>query len=590
MKAMQDQVAAESERLKTLEEELSARSAEHAEQAALIKVQAEHLLEAQERIEADRKAVKEREAAIRQAEESREALQEQLRLRSEELANRQRELDERTNLLNAQADELANQLKQIDELRADATSARRLTEEEAAILDDRDEKMGAAEATIAEQKRQLEEAQSRFELEQAEAAERLAKAKAEIEELKEALSARTKELLDQMPDLEQRAQAALDRTSQAREAMRSQLAELHAYAVKSQEDLQTVRSQVQDELNRLHEQEQALNRAKSEHRLAVSSFRQQLIEWQSRFSNMKQALHQGETRLDRREKEVQATAEQLAERAEKIQQQEHEVTEKQSEVDRHLGDMQSWFRKKFREIAETRWSKHRSQPSGDSGILPLPARPESSTHPPSPIPHPSEEGVILPLPDDLDPADRKLGELLRTLNIVDRETLHAMWDEARRQRRTLRQVLLSGGYLTLYQLALIESGNLSGLMLGRFRVIDRLLSTPREAIYRVFDPQHSSKFQVPSSKSEAEPGSWNLELGTCLLRHLGEAEMLDAVRPDEYRQRSAPSAIWLIRTWPRRSKCSKSMAGPRSCKNGCKAYRAVIGRPPCRCQAFGIDS
>src|SRR5205807_5754604 len=108
------------------------------------------------------------------------------------------------------------------------------------------------------------------------------------------------------------------------------------------------------------------------------------------------------------------------------------------------------------------------------------------------------------------------------LNIVEKDTLHSLWDEARRQRRTLRQVLLSGGYLTLYQLALIESGNLSGLMLGRFRVIDRLLSTPREAIYRVFDPQMAAD---------------SPEAGTCLLRHLGEAELLDAVRPDEYRQR-----------------------------------------------------
>jgi hypothetical protein len=538
LRTMQEQIASEGDRLKSLEEEINARSAEQAEQTALIKVKAEQLLEAQERIEADRRAVKEREAAIRQAEESREALQEQLRLRSEELAIRQREIDQRSQQLTAQAEELAKQLQQVEELRSDAASARRLTDEEAAILDDRDDRMRAAEATIVEQKLQLEESQARFEIEQAEAADRLTKAKAEIEELKIALSVRTKELLDRMPDLEQRAQTALDRTSQARETMRSQLAELHAYTLKSQEDLQAVRTQVQDELSRLREQEQALNRAKSEHRLAVSSFRQQLIEWQGRFAGMKQALHQGEARLDRREKQVQETATQLAERAEKIQQHEHEVSEKRTEVDRHLGDMQSWFRKKFREIAETRWSKFggqesgaRSQESGvsdqgsgDSGILPLPARPDDSAHPSSLIPHPSEEGVILPLPDDLDPADRKLGELLRSLEIVDRETLLAMWDEARRQRRTLRQVLLSGGYLTLYQLALIESGNLSGLMLGRFRVVDRLMSTPREAIYRVFDPQ------ARSPKSDADAG-------TCLLRHLGEAEMLDAVRPDEYRQR-----------------------------------------------------
>jgi uncharacterized phage infection (PIP) family protein YhgE len=526
LRAMQEQIAAEGERLQKLDEEISAKAAEQAEQAGTLTARAEQLDEAHERVEADRRALKERDAALRQAEEAREALQEQLRLRSEELANRQREIDERTRQLDEQARELGEQIKQIEDLRADATSARRLTDEEAAVLSQRDEKLRAAEETIADQRRQLEESQARFEAENLEAEYRLNRAKAEIEELKDALSARTAELLGQMPDLEQRAQAALDRTTQAREAMRAQLAELHAYALKSQDDLEAVRTQVQEELGRLRDQEQSLSRARSDHRLAVSSFRQQLIEWQNRFAGLKQALHHGESRLDRREKEVEAAAHELAERAERVQQQEVEVTEKRAEVDHHLDDMQAWYRKKFREIAQTRWSKFkgqgtgdRSQGAGDSGILPMPARPETEH---SVASTQSSEGVILPLPDDLDPADRKLGELLRTLNIVERDTLHALWDEARRQRRTLRQVLLSGSYLTLYQLALIESGNLSGLMLGRFRVIDRLLSTPREAIYRVFDPQ------VVGDAAEA---------GTCLLRHLGEAEMLDAVRPDEYRQR-----------------------------------------------------
>ncbi|HKB04053.1 MAG TPA: hypothetical protein VKD90_17655 [Gemmataceae bacterium] len=526
LRAMEDQMAAESDRLKALNEELSAKSAELAEQAGLIKAKAEQLLEAQQRVEADRRALREREAAFRQAEEAREALQEQLRLRSEDLVARQREVDERTRQLDAQAKELADQLGQLEELRADATSARRLTDEEAAILAQRDEKLRAAEQTIADQRQQLAEAQARFEQEQVEGEERLAVARAEIEELKDALAVRTEELLGQMPDLEQRAQAALDRTAQARDAMRAQLAELHAYAVKSQEDLSAVRTQVQEELIRLRDQEQAMNRAKSEHRLAVSSFRQQLIEWQNRFAGMKQALHQGESRLDRREKEVAATALQLAERAEQIEQAEQEVTEKRTEVDRHLGDMRAWYRQKFREIAETRWSKYRgreigdmSQGVGDSGILPLPQRPEAPI-PPQYSALPSGDSDILSLPHDLEPGDRKLGELLRSLDIVERDTLHALWDEARRQRRTLRQVLLAGGYLTLYQLALIESGNLNGLMLGRFRVIDRLLSTAREAIYRVFDPQAADQ-----------------KGGTCLLRHLGEPEMLDAVRPDEYRQR-----------------------------------------------------
>src|SRR5207248_4887040 len=75
--------------------------------------------------------------------------------------------------------------------------------------------------------------------------------------------------------------------------------------------------------------------------------------------------------------------------------------------------------------------------------------------------------------------------------------------------------------LSLYQLRLLEAGNLDGLMLGRRRVIDRLNSSPREMAYRVFDPRRGA-------------------MG--VLRHLAEAEMQDAVRPDEFRQRFAAAA------------------------------------------------
>ena len=125
--------------------------------------------------------------------------------------------------------------------------------------------------------------------------------------------------------------------------------------------------------------------------------------------------------------------------------------------------------------------------------------------------------------DEVSPADRQLGEMLASLGLVDSDTLQALWAEARRQRRPLRQVLLGGNYLTLYQMALIEAGNLDALVLGPVRVIDKLPSTPREAIYRVFDPRRN---------------------GEALLRHLGELEMEDAVRPDEFRQRfTAASAV-----------------------------------------------
>src|SRR5262245_61429148 len=123
--------------------------------------------------------------------------------------------------------------------------------------------------------------------------------------------------------------------------------------------------------------------------------------------------------------------------------------------------------------------------------------------------------------EELPPADRQLGELLASLGLVDAETLQALWTEAHRQRRSLRQLLLAGEYLTLYQMALIEAGNLDGLVLGSLRVIDRLPSSPREAVYRVFDPRRNTE---------------------ALLRHLAESEMDDAVHPDEFRQRFTAAA------------------------------------------------
>jgi hypothetical protein len=124
---------------------------------------------------------------------------------------------------------------------------------------------------------------------------------------------------------------------------------------------------------------------------------------------------------------------------------------------------------------------------------------------------------------DVVPGVRQLGDLLHSLGLVDEETLNALLVEARRQRRGLRQLLLASGHVTLYQLALIEAGNLDALMLGPVRVVDRLRATPREAVYRVFDPRRAGG-------------------GYAVLRHLAEEEMQDAVHPDEFRQRFAAAA------------------------------------------------
>jgi hypothetical protein len=353
-----------------------------------------------------------------------------------------------------------------------------------------------------------------------------------LEEFRRQSTADADALRQQLPDLELRGQAVLVRLGQAREELRGHLGGLHDYARQGQEDLEAVQARVRAEADRLREQEAAIGKARAEHRLAVTAFRQQLLEWQGRVADMRRVLADDGTRLERKEaevsaaaKQVDATAQQLARQAADLQEQERQVVVRQAEMERHLSDMREWYRRKLRELADS--SNNRRRPVADdeppsvpmhTGGEPLISPANNDQQPPA-----ADQHDILSLTEDLDPGDRQLGDLLRSLELVDADTLTALLLEARRQRRSLRQVLLSsrGGapLLTLYQLALIESGNLDALVLGPTRVIDRLQATSREAVYRVFDPRRAG------------------EGGAVLLRHLAEAEMQDAVHPDEFRQR-----------------------------------------------------
>jgi hypothetical protein len=232
---------------------------------------------------------------------------------------------------------------------------------------------------------------------------------------------------------------------------------------------------------------------------------------------MKRSLVHGETRLERRQahvneqvRRIDATSARLAQQAEELHEQERVVVERREEVERHLEDMREWYRRKLRELSLVRCPP----------AAPAPHSAEGSSQ--------STDKEIIAFVEELDPGDRKLGDLLRSLDLVDAETLASLLQEARRQHRTLRQVLLAGGYLTLYQMALIETGHLDGLVLGSLRVIDRLWVTPREAVYRVFDPRCGQE---------------------AVLRHLSEAEMLDAVHSDEFRQRFTQAAQVKQRHW-----------------------------------------
>jgi hypothetical protein len=560
LRSMQARLTNEEAELRQRAERLDAREAEQAGQAGVLKGRAEQLLELQQRLDADRQALRDRETALAQAEEARAALQEQLRRRGEDLAARQKQLDEQTRAYEERTAKLSDEHAAVEQFRREAdarvTAAAQSLEQQTAALHQRTAELADREAalkrhverlkesgqTLAGERKAHFEAKVAWEEERRRAAAEADRLRAELEAFRRETTQQAADLQRQLPELELRGQAVLERLGQAREQLRGHLAELHTYARQSHDDLTALRAQVQAENERLRQQEVTLRQARAEHRLAVAGFRQQLIDWQARVAEMRQVLAQDGTRLERERaeveaaaREVDATSQQLARQAAELHQQEQHVAERRGEVERHLGDMREWYRKKLRELAASGESGESLIGDDDAALIPLPG-PESSAFtvvdsntslipdPRSAVPESAP--ATLKLTDDLDPADRQLGELLRSAELIDADTLTALLLEARRQRRSLRQVLLGGrgsgpAPLSLYQLALIEAGNLDGLVLGPLRVIDRLHSSPREAVYRVFDPRRGQ---------------------ACLLRHLADAEAHDAVRPDEFRQRFAAAA------------------------------------------------
>jgi chromosome segregation ATPase len=540
IRQQKEALAAREERLREREAALDARAAEFAEHAGALKGRLTQAFDLNSRLEADRVAIREREAALAQAEEARQSLQEQLRRRAEDLLARGKSLDELARQLTSDKaavdaeraavlaarqgdEEWVNQLRAEVEARAAEISreseAIREREETLSRQVLRVKEVGAA---VADERSAMVEARARWEADRV-AAEQEARATREaLEAFRDRIASEIEALRTQAPDLDDQARAALDRLNTARDTLRGHLTELNNFARQSRDDLDAVRTEIRAEAERIREQQTTLDRARAEHRLAVAGFRQQLVEWQGRVAEMKRGLVQSESRLDARQAAVdeaarhaEVTTQHLAEEAERLRREHDDVVQKRSEMERHLTDMREWYRRKLRELAAGRVSSDADMPTLK---LHDPSAPNGKQDPAGP----DAPALIF---DDLNPGDRQLGELLRSLELVDAETVTALWGEAGRQRKTLRQVLLTNNALSLYQLALIEAGNLDGLMLGRFRVIDRLRVTPREAMYRVFDPTRA----VP----DPTPGG----AGVFLFRHLSETETQDAVRPDEFRQR-----------------------------------------------------
>src|SRR5262249_44236466 len=109
------------------------------------------------------------------------------------------------------------------------------------------------------------------------------------------------ELRRQAPELHLQATAALEHLASVRDMLKGQLAELHVYAGECRAELDAARAEIR-------QREQAFEQARDEHRLAVSAFRQQVLEWQSKIGDLKTSMSHGNERLEAKKSSADAAA------------------------------------------------------------------------------------------------------------------------------------------------------------------------------------------------------------------------------------------------------------------------------------------
>lgn len=536
LKGAQENLAIENERVRCEAREVDELRRQVTDADGVLQGRLAQLAQTQEHLDLERQSLQQRSVNLVQREQACAALQEQLHRRSEEIAGRHKEITDRlleyqTKLAELNARE--RQLQQRDqefkqqietwqrELEKKADAVQKQHAEAAGFDETHQQQIGH----LALERQTHAQERAQFQREHQAALDKLAQARTELETLRREAAT----FIQQLPDAELRAGTAVERLSHAREQLAGHLGEIHQYVGQCQDELEQLRGRLQADLDRLQVQEQTLRRNQDEHRLAAVAFRQQLIDWQGQIAELKRLLSRDETRLERKQaqvnervKEMEAESQRLAQQAVELQEQERDVADRRQEMDRHLVDMREWYRRKLRELAGIPLVADTVQRDAEPTILPVRVNVES------PAPADDETGIvpttrsILSITGAVDQGDQKLGQVLRTAQLIDADTLIALLAEARRQRRSLRQVLLASGVITLYQLALIEAGNVDGLMLGPVRIIDRLRNTAHETVYRVFDPRRGTE---------------------AVLRHLAEADMNDAAKPNEFRQRFAKAML-----------------------------------------------
>jgi hypothetical protein len=407
------------------------------------------------------------------------------------LEDRSKELDRRTAQLQSNIEELVEKARLVDQMRLRFESEGQVIKEERAKLEAAQTELAERSALIQNQQIMLAQLRTRLDRRKDEAFR-------EDQSLKERYAQQLKieaELQKRAQDLERR-QADFEKSREVHEQRFQQrktaLDAAEAQVLRARDTLADAEKRLQEEMKLL------------ETRLAEESERG--ADLQKRSDQL--AAAEETLRIERHLLRNRETALAKAELARELPENSARGVEDPA---CHDDDPKDWYRARFRDLIERLHDD--TAPAANS----LPA-------------------AVSSLSTDFYPADRALGEMLRANGMLTADMLTTLLAEAKKQRRPLRQLLLASGALTLYQLALLEAGNLEGLLLGPLRVLDRIHANTYETCYRVFDAR----------RAHSAPGP-------AMLRHLAEAAMHEPGRADDFRRQfSAASQVRhpnLAQTW-----------------------------------------
>jgi len=464
-----------------LEAELAHRQAaldeaqvENQQRAALLQHRLARLNQLRQRLRKQRQALGEQMQSVDHSESAHESLQEQLRRRMATLAERETQHQEleatyqaRLAQVQGDAERLAEQKQTWDaSMQADrgALETRRLALDEQAIALQKDRDTLAEHQNILLAQRQQLDEERRAALQQRDEV---------TGHLAQLDQART-QFAETLPTLLRNAESALERVVATRTQLRTQLHEIHAYRQRCIEEISARRQETASGIQQLEERHQVLSRLQDEQRLEAAALRQDCLHWQSQIQLLESQWQASQSDMDEKSQRLASQAKELEQnhsrlqvRSEELQDRERDVDYRRSEVNKHLSDMQGWYRVKLKDMAEKKLPGQAA--NGDVELYDPPH--------------------ILKLQSAKADNDQHLADLLSGMGLIDAVTLKTLFDEARKQRLTLRDCLLQNEFLTHFQMELIEAGRLEALVLGPLRVIDRLRIGTMETIYRVFDPR-----------------------------------------------------------------------------------------------------